>query len=873
MAKVMVFNPRGRARAPRKGAEKIASRRFGAGAGVYRPSFAHGHETSDSVRERLVRYKIAKPTSGKRVLLNSGEAAAADATNPKKKRTKRASGKKGAAKAKPAAKKGKAKAAKKPKVARKAKAPKKAAKKAKKATKAKSPKPGKAKAKAKKKGKARRNSAPVSTVDIDGVGSLVLAKSNPRGKQRRSAKGKFARSAKPSVTPAKARQILKDGFVTGPDGKRRTLTAKQKKYFGWAAGGYQESKRGKRKGKSASAASAKATKGKTAKKAKSKRSKMAKKKRAKKAVTKAAKKAKPAKRKSAKKAGSKRGKKKAAAKKRKASKKTKARKAPAKRKAKSKSKSRGVRKAARRGKAKSKKGGRKAARRNDESMPLANKPKRRKAKKARKTRRNDQPLTEKQLQELAKKLAPKYRAAQTAAQKKKAQETAQRAAIAEVAARLGVPAPAVGPVSTMAKDLAQRVSDSNLGLKVSEKEIKRLLAGIPKPAEAVSVDQAIAKMASAIEKIAGKTASRRSSSRRGKSRKSGSKKRSRKSTKSKAKRNGKRRSSKKSTVLAKASKKRGKKKTARKAKSKAKKTAGRKAGRRKAKGKKGGRKGKVRRNAGFDMVRRIPGASYVEDYASNLKEVGVNYLPGGLAGLVGAYGIPSLAFQFMPANLQSYNQGWWGVLTSAIGVGVAAGLTGVVASKVQPGSARKQTIGAVLGGSLAIATRVISALTAPSNPIRRAIGTDSSRLADYAGMRDLYAPDYLGDHPLVLANAADSLVDLDYGQPGDQIGMTPDEGISDFVAPMLIQPGQSGKAYAPMSDFAAPAMDDLVAAGMGQAWPGTVDNTLQLSGAVPVTDFALGDGADEMGPSDVDDGCDLSDFVEVNGPQSYHQGR
>jgi len=856
MAKVMVFNPRSRGRSG-KGAEKIASRRFGASAGVYRPSFAHGHQTSDSVRERLVRYKIAKPTSGKRVLLNGGTAEDAAASNPRGK--KRA--KKSATKAKkPVAKKVKAK--KPAAVAKKAKSAKSAAKKPVKAKKAK-----------------RRNSAPVMTVP-SGAGSLVLAK-NGKKKTRRSAKGKFARSAKPSVSSAEAKAVLKQGYVTGPDGKRRKLTAKQKRYFGWAAGGYQErkAKRPRKGSKRVSAASAKASKAKTAQKARSTRSKMARRKKSAKAgrLTKAASKAKRKKTpKKTKKVASKRKKtKKTSAKKRKTSRKAKARKAPSKRKKSRKSKG-STRKAARR--PKKRKSSRKVRRNDELDLVVANKGKRRKSKKRKsvRRRRNDGALTEAQLQVLAKKLAPKYQRAKSAAQRKTAREEAQRAALAAVAERLGVAAPTLGPVSSMAKQLAERVSSE--GFKVSEKQIKRMLTSVPKPAESLSIDQAIAKMATAIEKIAGgRTASRRSKSRKSPKRSKSKSRSSKKATRSKAKRNGKRRSKRrKTTALAKATpkKRRAKKKKASK-KAKAKKSSGRKAKRRKSKGKAKGKgrkaarrkgKAKVRRNAGFDLIRKIPGSGYVEQYADNLKEVGFNYLPGGLAGLAGAYGVPSAAFSFLPASMQQYNQGWWGVLTSAIGVGVAAGVTGFVASKVQPGSARKQTIGAVLGGSLAIATKVISALTAPSNPIRRAIGTDASRLADYAGMSDLMAPDYLGDNrQMIMANAADNLIDLDYGQPGDQIGMTPDTGISDFVAPMM--PG--------MSDFAAPAMDDLVAAsayGMGQAWPGSVDNTLELSGDVPVTDFALGDGSDEMCPSDVDDGDQsMSDMVEVQGPQVWHR--
>jgi hypothetical protein len=42
------------------------------GSGVYRPTLAVGHPASDAVRQRLVGYGIARPTKGRRVLLNEG---------------------------------------------------------------------------------------------------------------------------------------------------------------------------------------------------------------------------------------------------------------------------------------------------------------------------------------------------------------------------------------------------------------------------------------------------------------------------------------------------------------------------------------------------------------------------------------------------------------------------------------------------------------------------------------------------------------------------------------------------------------------------------------------------------------------------------
>ena len=61
MSTVRIFNPpRGRTGFDRD-----------SGSGVYRPSFAFGHQPSDLVRERLVRMKIGKPAKGGKVLLNN----------------------------------------------------------------------------------------------------------------------------------------------------------------------------------------------------------------------------------------------------------------------------------------------------------------------------------------------------------------------------------------------------------------------------------------------------------------------------------------------------------------------------------------------------------------------------------------------------------------------------------------------------------------------------------------------------------------------------------------------------------------------------------------------------------------------------------
>lgn len=50
------------------------------------------------------------------------------------------------------------------------------------------------------------------------------------------------RSKKPKVSAAKARKILRDDSAQG-----HPLTGKQKKFFGWLAGGGKPRKRGKRR--------------------------------------------------------------------------------------------------------------------------------------------------------------------------------------------------------------------------------------------------------------------------------------------------------------------------------------------------------------------------------------------------------------------------------------------------------------------------------------------------------------------------------------------------------------------------------------------------------------------------------------------------
>lgn len=781
-------------------------------------------------------------------------------------------------------------------------------------------KPKRAKTAGKRAKRGKRNSAPVVSVDVatmasSGTGSMVAA-SNPR-KRAKKAKKSGKRNSAPVVTvpnsPRKksrkkssggknsahvtadvAKAILADGTVKG-----RKLTAKQRRYFGWIAGGSKPRKstksraRSARRGTAAASASARTTRTATTGQRKS----MAKKKRSKAGRRKAAPKKKGS-RKAGRRAASKRSKRKGAAKTRKASKrkaKSKKRKtrrndlvaaaANPKKKRKGKRKSK-ARKASKR-KAKRRTTKRKA-RRNDLVAAAANPKRKRKARKSkarkggkarrgkrRAARRNDDRLTESQAAALIKKLAPKYEAASSAAEKRKAADSAKHAALAALAKKLGVAAPVADTPDRMVNELTSLLQDPGNDFKISKSEIKKLLAGIPKPAAALDMTGVMSKLAGAIDKLATKANGGKRKSKRRKSKSRSRKSRRVAANPRKAKRKKSRKSSRKgvsrSEVLA-LIKAGGKKRKSRKGKrkaSKSKRKGSRKAARR-GKGRKHSKR-KTRRNAGLDMIRSVPVVGGpVASYLDELKEVGVNYLPGGAAGLVGAFGLPSLAVGLLPPKFAYLNSGWYGVLTSAVGVGISSAVTAFVAAKVGGGSqARSQAIGAVLGGSLGVLTRAVSALTAPSSPIRRAIGTDAGRMADYSGLNDdvVMAPNYLGDMPRI-TNADSHLVDLDYGQAGDQIGRSADEGISGIYEVKDLLP-QS------MSDFAAPAeMSDFAAPYMGQyAAPGSRDDTLQLAGTVPVTDFAMADGTDEMGLSDVDDGVGLSDMVEVAGPQSWHQGR